>query len=293
MKVLVTGATGRIGKSLLLQRPPDAEVEILLDPLDQSVPDFPWYRSDISDREKGIMAVTCYNPDVVIHLAAATDVDACEKDPDTAFRINSNGTGNIADACVRCGAKMVYLSTDYVFDGFLGPYSEEDSTNPVNVYGRSKLGGEYAVSSIIDNYLIVRISVPFGIKREGVNHNFVSWLFDELAAEHTLEIADDQFTTPAYMEELAEVLWTLIRNDVRGTVYYGTSNRLSRYDMAIDVCQAMDYSEKLVRAVKTEELGFAAKRPLESGFVTDKVHDLIGRPPILFQNALYRMIESF
>ena len=293
MRVLVTGATGRIGKSLLLQRSPDAEIEILLDPLDQSVPEFPWYRADISDRERGVMAVTCFNPDVVIHLAATTDVDECENDPDMAFRINRDGTRNIAEACVRCSAKMVYLSTDYVFDGFLGPYSEEDSLNPMSVYGRSKLGGEHAVYSVVDNYLIVRISVPFGIKREGVNHNFVSWLFDELAAGNTLEIADDQFTTPAYMEELAEVLWTFVRNDVSGIVHYGTSDRLSRYDMAIDVCRAMGYSEELVRAVKTEELGFMAKRPLESGFVTDKVHDLIGRPPILFQNALYRMIESF
>ena len=292
VKVLVTGATGRIGRSLIRQIPSGIDVEILLDPLDQYVPEYSWLRADIGDRNKVIMGVTCSKPDVVIHLAAMTDVDGCEEDSETAFRVNRDGTAYIAEACSRCGAKLVYLSTDYVFDGRMGPYTEEDKTHPISVYGRSKLEGEIAASGGVDNSLIVRISVPFGVRREGVNHNFVSWLVEELGADSTVPAVVDQYTTPAFMEELSEILWVLIRKDIRGTIHYGTSDRLSRYEMACELCRIMGVSEDLVTPVKTDELGLLAKRPLESGFVTDRLHDIIGRPPILYRHALYRIIEA-
>jgi len=294
MKVLVTGATGRIGREFLFRRPDDAgvAVESLLEPLEQYVPDTPWFRTDITDGKKTLMAVTCSAPDVVVHLAAATDVDGCERDPEGAFRVNRDGTANIAEACAECGARMIYISTDYVFDGRTGPYSETDEPNPLNVYGRSKLEGENAVRKRLDRFTIVRISVPFGVRREGAGHNFVSWLMEELAAGTAVRIVDDQFTTPAFMDELAEILWTLVRKDVRGLVHYGTGDRLSRYDMALEVCRTMGFSEGLVEPVETRELGLIAARPLESGFVTDRLRDIIGRPPILFRNALYRMMEG-
>ncbi len=292
MKVLVTGSTGRIGKALLLHCPPDVELEVLLDPLDQSVPELPWYRVNICHHERVLMAVTCADPDVVIHLAAATDVDRCEEDPDMAFNVNRNGSANIAEACSLSGAKMVLMSTDYVFDGLTGPYTEHDKPNPVSVYGRSKLEGENSASACVDNLAVVRISVPFGLRMPDVDHNFASWLIGELEAENSVRIAVDQRTTPAYIEELVEVLWKIVKKDVSGTVHYGTSDRLSRYEMALEICRTMGYSEDLVQPVTTDELDFTAKRPLESGFITDKVHEILGRPPVLFRNALYRMIEN-
>ena len=292
MKVLITGATGRLGRALLIKMPSDIEIEVCLEPTDQFTPEFPWFRSDICDREKIIRALTCSEPDVVIHLAALTDVDGCESDPDMAFLVNRDGTAYIAEACSLCSAKIVYVSTDYIFDGLHGPYTEEDKPNPLSVYGRSKLEGEYAASNGVENSLIVRISVPFGIRAGDVKHNFISWLVEELAAGNSVEIVDDQYTTPAFMDELSDVLWTFVQKDVHGIVHYGTSDRLSRYEMAIDVCRTMGYSEELVKPVKTEALGLLAKRPLESGFVTDRLHDIIGRPPVLFRNALYRMIEG-
>ncbi|MFC1693726.1 SDR family oxidoreductase, partial [Candidatus Latescibacterota bacterium] len=189
-------------------------------------------------------------------------------------------------------AKLVYVSTDYVFDGSIGPYSEEDKPKPINVYGRSKFEGEQAASSLVENCAIVRISVPFGNRKEGVEHNYISWLIEELSAGNTVRIAKDQRTTPAYLEELGEVLWILARRDIRGVVHYGTSDRLSRYEMALEVCSSKGFSRELVQAVSTDELGLIAKRPIESGFITDKILEIMGRPPILFSNALYRMIEN-
>jgi len=292
MRVLITGGTGRIGRFILLHQPSNVDVELLLSPVSQQLPEYPWYRTDITDYDKTVMAITCAKPDVVIHLAAFSDVDRCEIDPDIAYKINSEGTGNVAKSCRECGARMVLLSTDYVFDGISGPYSENDVPNPINVYGQSKLEGENAALTHVDDILIIRISVPFGKRIEDTDHNFISWLIEQLQDGNSVHIADDQFTTPSYLEEFSRVLWTLVQKDLSDIYHYGTSDRLSRYEMALHVCQIMGFSDELVYPVKTSDLGFVAKRPLESGFITDKVHDILNMPPISFNNALLRMTET-
>ncbi len=291
MKVLITGAAGRIGGSLLLQKPPEIDVEVLLSPFSRQL-EYPWYRTDIGDRDKTVMTVTCADPDVVIHCAAVTDVDRCETDPETAYRINSEGAGNIAQACAECGARMVLISTDHVFDGVSGPYSENDIPNPVNVYGRSKLEGEHAASAQVDKLLIVRIAVIFGKRTEGVKHNFVTWLVEQFQAGKTVNAWKDQFTTPSYLEELSRVLWQLIIKDTTGIFHFGTSDRLSRYSMALEVCKIMGFSEELINPVNFSDLDIKAKRPLQSGFKTDKVKEILNMPPISFTNALNRMTET-
>jgi len=292
MKVLLTGATGRIGRELIAARPDGITIESLLDPLDPQTPDTPWFRTDIADRDKTIMAITCSDPDVIIHCAALTDVDGCERDPDLARRINIDGTANVVDACAECDAMMVYFSTDYVFDGRTGPYEESDQPNPVSVYGRTKWEGEKVVNEWTDRHLILRISVPFGRRRTGTGHNFVSWLAEELSQGREVRIVDDQFTTPAYMDELVETLWHFIQKGVTGTIHYGTADRMSRAEMAYELCDVLGVDRSLVSTLKTADLGFDAERPLESGFVTERLHELLGRPPIRFRNALVTMMEN-
>jgi dTDP-4-dehydrorhamnose reductase len=288
MRVLVTGSSGRIGRALLLSLPLDMEAEVLLDTMDQSPPLFPWYRSDISDRGKTIMAITCANPEVVVHLAAATDVDECERDPDMAFRVNRDGARNVAEACSECGAGMIYLSTDYVFDGKAGPYTELDDPHPVNAYGASKFEGERAAAKMLDELSVVRISVPFGKRRNGA-HNFISRLQEELSAGNSVKVVTDQRTTPAFLDELAEFLWIIVRNRIRGIIHYGTSDLLSRYEMALELCRVMGYPQELIMPVKTADLGLLAKRPLESGFVTERAREILKYPPVTFHEALMRI----
>ena len=290
MKALITGAAGRIGRALLGGCPPEVEAEVLLGPSDAHIPGVAWYRSDITDHDRTIMALTCAAPDVVIHCAAMTDVDVCERDSDAAMKVNEQGTRNVAEACRRAGARMVYLSTDYVFDGASGPYSETDVVNPVNTYGRSKRAGEEAMQDIIPDALIVRLSVPFGNRDEGAVHTFVSWMREEFAAGRTVRAATDQVTTPAFLVELSEVVWKAAMSAVGGIIHYGTQDRLSRHAMAITVARVFGFNEGMVVPVTTDELGFTAPRPLESGFVTERVAGLLDRTPILFESALKRML---
>jgi dTDP-4-dehydrorhamnose reductase len=235
------------------------------------------------------MAITCAAPDAVVHLAAMTDVDGCERNPDTAFRVNRDGAGHIAEACAACGAHMTMLSTDYVFDGHSGPYRESDEPNPVNVYGRSKLEGERAAMSALDRLAVVRISVPFGRRVSGEAHNFVSMLDQRLSAGQTVRAVTDQYTTPCWMDELAGLVWTAVRDGIRGIVHYGSSDRISRYDMALVLARERGYNERLVEPVLTAELELAAERPLESGFVTNRAASILGHPPTSFRDAIHTL----
>jgi len=291
MRVLVTGVPGRVGSAVTAAVPVDATVEVLVDPVAQHVPDFGWYRTDITDREKVLRTFDCADPGAVVHCAAMTDVDGCERNPGRAEAVNRDGAANVAEACAQLGAKLVFLSTDYVYDGRRGPYEEYDDPNPVNVYGATKLAGEQAVLERCSDSVILRISVPFGARTPGTDHNFVSWLIEELTAGRSVRVVTDQYTTPAFLDELAEIIWMVARNETSGILHYGTGNRLSRYDMALDLCRIMGYREELVIPFKTADLGLAAQRPLESGFVPDRIIDILGRPPILFRNALYRIAE--
>ena len=293
MKVMITGASGRLGNYLLKYSPSWADIEVLLDPYSPAIEGYPWYRTDISDRDKTIMAVTCSSPDYVVHLAAMTDVDKCETDPDSAFKVNRDGTANIADSCRKCGAGMMYISTDYVFDGFSGPYDEMDVASPISVYGHSKLEGEKVCTGIDGGSAILRISVPFGKRLGNVGHNFVSWLIEELSSGRSVNIVDDQFTTPCYLDEFAETVWTMIEKRAHGIFHYGTSDRFSRYEMALIVCREMNFDEGLVKTVKTADINFKAKRPLESGFITEKIAGLMNKTPVTFGGAVELISENW
>ncbi len=292
MKVLLTGATGRIGREIISARPESITVESLLEPFDQNPPESPWFRVDILDRDKLMMAVGCSDPDYIIHCAAMTDVDGCERNPELARSINVTGSANVAEAARECGAGMVYLSTDYVFDGEKGPYDEIDTPNPVNIYGRTKHEGEKVVINALERSLILRISVPFGRRRAGTGHNFISWLAEQLTAVNEVRIVRDQFTTPAFMIELAETIWHLIGHKITGTLHFGTADRLSRVEMAYILADVLAVPRDLITEVTSSEIGFDARRPLESGFVTERLHEILGHPTMHFKTALYAMIES-
>ncbi|MFC1485405.1 SDR family oxidoreductase [Candidatus Latescibacterota bacterium] len=291
MKVLVTGALGTVGRAFLAGRPDGCEVELLLDPATQQLPGYAWYRSDITEYEKTEMAMGCSDAEWVVHCAEMADVDRCERERERAFRVNTQGAVNIARACRSVGAKMAMISTDHVFDGLSGPYGEDDRPNPVNVYGCSKYEGEQAATEA-GHLLIVRISCPFGRRFEGAGHTFLNGVLQAVGAGAEVSVPGDQFTTPAYLAECAMVLWMLVGKDASGIYHYGTNDRLSLWAMASRACGELGYDTSLVKRVNTEDLKLPAKRPRESGFVTEKIHDVLARPPISFEMAILRMIET-
>ena len=244
MRIVLTGAHGQLGYEL--QRALSGEDLILADQ-----PDF-----ELTDPAVG-EKIAAQRPEVVIHAGGYTDVDGCERDPDRAFQVNAQGTRRVAEGAVKAMARLVYVSTDYVFDGTkTEPYVETDPVNPLNVYGRSKLMGEQEALKACPSALIVRTSWLYGIRGK----NFVKTILQLAATRPEISVVDDQRGSPTYARDLSGVIAELIRRDARGMVHAGGEGVCSWYEFAEAIIQQAG-SRCRVLPITTAESGRLAMRP--------------------------------
>jgi dTDP-4-dehydrorhamnose reductase len=220
MRIAVTGAKGQLGTALQHQLAQDTL--LLLD-----LPE-----CDITNAAQIRDTLVSFAPDVVIHPAAMTNVDACEADPDAAYRTNALGSQNVALACRECSAAMVYISTDHVFDGSKGaPYYEWDAPNPLNVYARSKLAGEWATQTLAPRFYVVRTAwlyTPGG-------RNFVQSVIRLAKEKGALTMVTDEVGSPTYAPDLAAALAQLIQTEFYGIYHFTDRGVCSRYDWAREI----------------------------------------------------------
>lgn len=247
MKILVTGANGQLGRELMeLQAPRDMEII-----------GFGREKLDITDLAQCRNVIQTYKPDAVIHCAAYTKVDQAESEPDEAYRVNAYGTRNAALAAVEIGAKFVYVSTDYVFDGQSDrPYREYDRTDPQTVYGRSKLAGEQLVQSLSSWYFIVRTSWVFG----KYGSNFVNTMLKLAEERDKLKVVHDQVGSPTYTLDLAQFLLELVRTDYYGIYHASNSGICSWYEFAKAIFEERGLNVQ-VEPCTTAEFPRPAPRP--------------------------------
>lgn len=276
-RICVTGGNGLLG-SKIIAAAKEAYGLISIDLQEHSlsrVHDLEYIRGDVTDKEFILHQVERSCPDVVIHAAAFTDVDGCEREKEKAWDVNVEGTRNVALACKTLGIKMIHLSTDYVFDGKSGPYDEEDKPNPVGHYGKTKLESEDVVRDILDDFIIARTMVLYGYA-PGKQSNFVIWLVKKLRNGERVRIVDDQFGTPTLADDLAGALIVLFEKDGRGLYNTAGGECLSRYDFATRTAEIFELDASLVARITTAELDQDAKRPLRSGLRIDKIRGEFG-----------------
>ena len=268
MNVLVTGACGQLGsdvvKELVSQKQEAVATDIL--PETSELPDGVQYLpQDITDPAAVEQALRQLRPDAVIHCAAWTAVDAAEEpeNREKVFAINAAGTRNLAAACKEIGAKMLYISTDYIFDGQgIEPWQPDcDAYAPLNVYGQSKLEGELAVRELLEQYFIVRIAWVFGKNGK----NFVKTMLRVGKSHDSVRVVNDQIGTPTYTPDLAELLVDMIQTDKYG-VYHATNEGgfISWYDFTCEIYRQVGLHTQVL-PVTTEEYGLSkARRPFNS-----------------------------
>jgi dTDP-4-dehydrorhamnose reductase len=267
MRVYLTGADGLLGTALTRALPPQWQV------CGVSVGDF-----DIADGAAVRRSIAGFGPDAVVHAAALANVDACEKDPREAMRVNVEGTHQVAAACAEAGIRLVHLSSDYVFDGRRGGYREDDLPNPLSVYGLTKLAGE-RIAGRVPGHLIVRTSWLFGGRSDQAAE-----LAEELIAGRSPRTIADQFSSPTHAGDLAAALVWLLRRPVTGTVHAANGGRASWYDVGLRVAKRLGGAPA---PVSISECGFIGERPRDSHLHAGRLAAL-GYPMPSWEDAVDR-----
>lgn len=250
MRVFVTGASGQLGSDVIRM-------------LDLNGIDHCGVSSkqlDVTDQNAVMQAIEGYVPDAVIHCAAYTKVDKAEEEPDKCFAVNAHGTENVAIACQKIAAKMLYISTDYVFDGNGTDYYEVDHPlAPVNVYGISKMNGEIAVMRHLEKYYILRTSWAFGLN----GSNFISTILNCAEVGKTLSVVDDQIGSPTYTLDLAALICQMIVTDRYG-IYHVTNEGVCSWADLAEKALELNGSKAKVLRIPSEQYKTKAKRPMNS-----------------------------
>lgn len=283
MKVLVTGVKGQLGYDVVNELTKRGHTAIGVD-IDEM---------DITDKHSVQIVIEKTKPDAVIHCAAWTAVDLAEDENKISLvrAVNTDGTRNIAEICKKLNCKMMYISTDYVFNGQGTEPWEPDCKDyePLNVYGQTKLGGELAVANLLEKYFIVRIAWVFGVN----GNNFIKTMLNVGKKYDELTVVNDQIGTPTYTYDLARLLVDMIETKKYG--YYHATNEggyISWYDFACEIFKQAGYNTK-VKPVTTEEYGLSkAKRPFNSRLDKSKLIENGFKPLPTWQDALSRYLKE-
>lgn len=278
MRILVTGASGQLGYDV------ERELERRgIEHLGTSSREL-----DITDRAAVEHLMQSYRPDAVIHCAAYTKVDLAEDEPERCWAVNADGTRNMAAACRKTGAKLLYISTDYVFPG-AGERSYEtgDPTGPVNTYGRSKLAGELAVQSLLEKYFIVRISWVFG--KNG--NNFVKTMLRLAETKADLSVVCDQIGSPTYTADLAPLLCDMVQTERYG-VYHATNEGTCAWSEFAEAIFELAGRQVVVHPIPTSAYPTRAVRPLNSRMSKECLHSNGFQELPEWKNALARYLKE-
>jgi dTDP-4-dehydrorhamnose reductase len=243
---------------------------------------------DFESITKKIREIT---PDVIIHLAAMTNVDQCESEKELANSINIKATQILVQEASKAGIFLIYVSTDYVFDGKKGMYKEEDMPNPLNHYGLSKLEGEIAVQKNCSFYSIVRTSTPFGLHPH--RKSFPLWVIENLKKGKEVKAVTNQFTSPTYTSNLSKMLLEIAKKKLSGKLHLAGATRISRFELAKLVSTKLKLDNELIKAVTVDEINWLAKRPKDSSLDVTKASNLLQEKPMKIEDSIDYFIRDY
>ena len=227
-------------------------------------------------------------PDILINLAAMTNVDACELNPQLAGEINVAGLEHICDSFK---GKIIHLSTDYVFDGTSGPYKEDDPLNPISIYGKTKLASEHILLEEDIKNLVIRGNVLYDYSPH-TSASFLNWVVSSLKDNQEIKVVEDQFNNPTWTRSMSDIIELSIENDLEGIVHWGDSTHITRYEFAKLIAKKFSLNESLIKPVLTSELNQPARRPLQSGLSTEKLVNMLDILPPSIDDCLDEIINT-
>jgi dTDP-4-dehydrorhamnose reductase len=293
VKVAVTGANGMLGGEAVAQLAGRHEVLALgLGPGRPPEGTYHWLEADLGDGAAVERALRDFGAQAVLHAGAITDVDGCERDPDLAWRVNAGGTQQVARACRALSARLVAVSTDYVFDGAAGPYAEDDLPNPRGVYAQSKMAGEWAALGIAPDSAVARVAVVYS-GRAMARPTFATQVVDKLSKGEVVKAFDDQFTsTTLAASGAAMCLELLLEHDFRGVLHVSDETVVDRVDFARRVARRFGLAGR-IEGVKTASVKLLAPRPLRGGLVVARAGEMLRNKPLTIDAALDRFHDEW
>ncbi|MFQ5630733.1 MAG: dTDP-4-dehydrorhamnose reductase [bacterium] len=294
-RVLVTGAYGLLGSNLLQTLSEDYErsgMELMLRS-DFALPGIEYIEGDLTDRSRIIEICKAFQPNLIFNAAAYTNVDKSETEREVCWNVNVDGVANLAYAAKLIDARVIHVSTDYVFDGTKKtPYKETDRVDPQGFYARSKLAGENALIASGVDYAIARTMILYGYS-PGARLNFATWVIEQLQNGKPIRIVDDQIGQPTLASELAEALVKLARSGNQGIYHICGKEAMSRYDFTIEIAKMFGLDVSLIQRIKTAELNQPAPRPMHSVFDLSKLESELDVKMSTVREGLQKLKASY
>jgi dTDP-4-dehydrorhamnose reductase len=284
---MVIGASGMIGEHLL------NELNLLgrhTIPTFKATPIPSGHQLTITDENEVNILLKRTRPQIIYLAAALTNVEYCETHARESYMVNVTGTQNVVKAANQIKAKLVYFSTDYIFNGEEGPYVEEAAADPINIYGQHKLDAEHYISLFANDYLIIRTTVVYGWERQ--EKNFIYRLIKSLSHGQPLRVAVDQVGSPTYAQNLSQVAITLSEASINGVINIAGSQLANRYEFAKKAAAVFGMDENLIIPVQTDQLKQQARRPLKAGLLTTKLTEISKIPAVTYEDGLRLMAKS-
>jgi dTDP-4-dehydrorhamnose reductase len=291
VKILVSGASGMLGQQLVRLASRTHQVWGTYLNHQAGISGCQMIRLDLTDAHQCQSELKSIKPEVIIHAAAMTDVDGCEREQDKARCINVDGTGHLAKAAEEIGARFVYISTDYVFDGEKGYYREEDAPAPINFYGLTKLLGEDQVRRHCTRGLILRTTI-YGLKTPPTL-GLIETLIKILREGKTLARFADQFATPLYTGQLSELTLKLLELGAQGLFHVGSADRISRFDFTRKLAEIFNFDGAAIRPVPFDPSVALARRPRDSSLICESVQSRFGVLIPTLGDGLSRLKEDW
>ncbi len=279
-RILITGANGMLGQRTTVFYSRQLNVELLPTSVEsESFDSLTEYRQcDITDRSEFKKLIFDFCPDFIVHTAAFTNVDLSERDRETAWRTNVKAVEYISEVARIIDAHIIHISTDYIFDGKNGPYSENDKPNPVGYYGRTKLASENVLKLSGAIFTVLRTNVLYGIA-ENSRPDFVRWVVDSLSNNKKINIVTDQINNPTFIDDLVQAISKIIEFRKPGIFNVGGKEFLSRFEFTHRIADYFKLDKSLINPILTEDLNQPARRPLNSGLIILRAESELGYKP--------------
>ena len=294
MKILVTGANGLLGQSLIRQllekkyevaatgRGPGRLIVAALE-------GYSYKELDITDGPAVEEYIINQRPELIVHAAAMTQVDECELHKQDCYNVNVTATRFIVDAAKAVNARFVYVSTDFIFDGNAGPYKEEDEPGPVNYYGSTKWVAEKAVEESGLHWAIARTILVYGVMPSTGRTNIVSWVKNNLEQDTPIKMVTDQWRTPTFVHDLAAGIVLIIEKKASGIFHLSGEQQMTPYQMAVETAKFFGLNTELISKAVSPDIKQPALRPARTGFDISKAKNELGFKPLSFQDGLKEM----